>query len=423
MKPTLIVLLALLGASAPDAYADEPLAAPQPRLQRFGTERVRAFGGPDSVNRALHRQGTEKESFFRLHVMERALRPVYAFKERLSTRHGLTLGTDYNALYQGATASLGEDEAAGGVFRLYGHWTALGRGTPTTTEILFRLENRHRLGSAVAPENFGTEIGSLLKTANSFADWGWGITNLQWQQWFEDGRVGFALGQVDLRDWVDTFDLSNWRTALLGAAVTYPVNPLVSPGLGAAWFSYFRKYNTPYVIAGIGDANGKAYEFGFDSFFRQKEYYSFVELGWTPSFDSKNDKNVRLTYWHQDARKEAGKPEGWGLSFSAAWKFQKRWAPFLRGGYAEGGLIASKTALVAGLGLHRRSHDLLGVALGWARPYDTALRDQFTLELFYRLQISQHIGITPDVELILDPSNNPGEDWIAVFSLRTQIAL
>jgi hypothetical protein len=41
---------------------------------------------------------------------------------RLRDRVGLTLAGDYTALVQGATESLGEDWAAGGVFRIYGNW-------------------------------------------------------------------------------------------------------------------------------------------------------------------------------------------------------------------------------------------------------------------------------------------------------------
>ena len=209
----------------------------------------------------------------------------------------------------------------------------------------------------------------------------------------------------------------------MNEAVTYPTTRLPSAGLGAAVFAYFRKCNTPYVLAGVGDANGHSGEVSFDSFFNTREYYSYVEMGWTRSFKRKDDDCLRLTYWHQAARKEHGTPEGWGLSFSAAWKFKNKWAPFLRGGYAEGGVLPTKAALVAGLGIHRRSHDLFGAALGWATPYEDGLRDQVTFETFYRMQLSQNIGITPDIQLLFNPSKNPGESRIAVFSLRLQIAL
>ena len=423
MRLVLVVLLSLLSVEGIPAFAEDAPVTPEEVSSRSGYENVRSVGGPNSVNSALRRHDSAKDSFFRLRGLESRVGPYYRFKRRMLDRHGLAFGMDFNVLYQGASASLRSRESSGGVFRFYGHWTACGSGTATKSEILFRVENRHKFNTRVSPEHFGEEVGSLLKTANSFADWGWGVTNLQWQQSFKDGRYGIAVGQVDLRDWVDTFDLSNWRTALLSAAVTYPTNPLPSAGIGGGVSAFFRECNTPYVLAGVGDANPHVNELGLDSFFNTQEYYSYVQVGWIPSVERKEDDNLHLTYWHQDAREEKGTPEGWGLSFSAAWKFQKRWAPFLRGGWAEGGVIPTRAALVGGLGIHRRSHDLFGVALGWATPYASGLRDQVTLETFYRLQLSQNIGITPDLELLYQPSNNPAETWIAVLSLRLQVVL
>ena len=417
-----LILLALYAASARHAVAADAAPPSKGPASLSGYERIRRVGGPDSVHSSLRHHDAKKDSFYRGHVISDAIEPYYRWKRCLKKRYGLSLGMDFNVLYQGATASLGDQEAAGGVWRLYGHWEVFGRDAPTTGEVVFRIENRHRISTDLAPSELGAALGSLYKTANSFDSWGWGMTNLQWQQWFANGRYGIAVGQVDLRDWVDTFDLSNWRTALLSAAVTYPTNPLPAAGLGGAIFAYFRKCNTPYVVAGFSDANGHPSDWRWDTFFDAQEYYAFVEAGWTPSFERKDHDNIRITCWHQDATAVKGKPEGWGVSFSAAWMFGDRFAPFLRGGYAEGGLAPSEAAVVAGLGIHRKSHDLFGVALGWGRPHAADLRDQKTAEVFYRLQVSQNLGITPDVQVIVDPSRNPGEDVIGVFSLRLQLA-
>ena len=44
--------------------------------------------------------------------------------------------------------------------------------------------------------------------------------------------------------------------------------------------------------------------------------------------------------------------------------------------------------------------------------------DQFTVEAFYRLQLTQAIRVTPSIQLLIDPVNNPDDDVIAVFGLR-----
>ncbi len=328
-----------------------------------------------------------------------------------------------NVLYQKASASLGNDQAAGGVFRLYANWTFLGKGRPTNSHLVFRIENRHRLGTTLAPTELGGALGSLFGTATSFDGWGWGITNLQWQQMFVGGRYAFAVGQVDARDWVDVFPLSNWRTALLSPAVMYPVTHLPRAGLGAAAHAYFREGSTPCLMAGIFDANGQPYEWGGDTFFGDREYYTVLSAGWTPSFKRRFDDTIRFTYWNQDARKEAGTPRGWGLTFDASWRVAERWTPFVRGGYAEGGVVSAKGAAVAGVGYFMRSHDLVGGAIGWGTPWKDGLRDQVTMEVFYRFHMSQNFNITPDIQLVVDPSENPDEQVIGVFGIRAQLVL
>ena len=56
--------------------------------------------------------------------------------------------------------------------------------------------------------------------------------------------------------------------------------------------------------------------------------------------------------------------------------------------------------------------------MNWGKPSESGLDDQFIAELFYRLQVAQNLGITPDVQLLINPALNPDEDLIWVFGLR-----
>ena len=81
----------------------------------------------------------------------------------------------------------------------------------------------------------------------------------------------------------------------------------------------------------------------------------------------------------------------------------------------------------AGFGYQRvPGQDLLGFGLNWGEPnedtFGTGLSDQYTLELFYRLQIAQRLAVTPNVQLLIDPAENPESDQIWVFGLRARIA-
>ena len=49
------------------------------------------------------------------------------------------------------------------------------------------------------------------------------------------------------------------------------------------------------------------------------------------------------------------------------------------------------------------------------------LDDQYSVELFYRLQLSQNFAITPDVQVIMEPALDPGEDVLGVFGMRARL--
>jgi len=56
-------------------------------------------------------------------------------------------------------------------------------------------------------------------------------------------------------------------------------------------------------------------------------------------------------------------------------------------------------------------------------PVDNSLRTQFVFETLYRIQVSPIAQITPDIQLIINPSNNPNEDFLAVLGARLIISL
>ncbi|MHC4161148.1 MAG: carbohydrate porin [Planctomycetota bacterium] len=54
-------------------------------------------------------------------------------------------------------------------------------------------------------------------------------------------------------------------------------------------------------------------------------------------------------------------------------------------------------------------------------PAPAGPRDQYTAELFYRLQLAQHLQLTPDVQALIHPALNPGTDLIWVFGVRVRL--
>ena len=98
--------------------------------------------------------------------------------------------------------------------------------------------------------------------------------------------------------------------------------------------------------------------------------------------------------------------------------------PFLRYGYQDRELRNTKNVISGGLGVLRpfgRKDDVLGVGLSWGEPEDGDQQDQYVAEVFYRLQATGKIQVTPGFQLIANPSFNAENDVIGVFELRVRV--
>jgi porin len=70
---------------------------------------------------------------------------------------------------------------------------------------------------------------------------------------------------------------------------------------------------------------------------------------------------------------------------------------------------------------------LLAFGFNWGRPnnntFSPGLSDQYALELFYRMNVTEQLTFTPDIQFVKNPALNPTEDSIWVFGLRARLAI
>lgn len=66
---------------------------------------------------------------------------------------------------------------------------------------------------------------------------------------------------------------------------------------------------------------------------------------------------------------------------------------------------------------------MLGASFGWAEPNIPDSKDQMTFEVFYRLNLTQHLEVTPDFQWIINPTLNPGNSNIVYFGIRGRVTL
>jgi porin len=179
------------------------------------------------------------------------------------------------------------------------------------------------------------------------------------------------------------------------------------------------------AVASIADQNGDPKNPGttFESFFEDREYFSSLEIGWISSFARRYFDNVHVLLWHADPRDVAGTSHSWGAMFSASTFLDDRFMPFFRAAWADGDGSLMEGTISVGLGLYEpEEKDLVALAIGWGRPSDGALRDQWSSELFYRFQITENFAVTPNVHFIVHPALNRAEDYLFFFGVRLRLA-
>jgi porin len=411
----LILLVSVLLVSAEEA---SPQSQAQPDIAAPGSS-GRLAAGPNSTEGQLEEDARTREVVIGVPWLDNALGPYFGWKDDVQEKIGLRFGSDYTALYQGATSSPDEQQGAAGMWRFFGSWELLDREGDFTGSLVFKGENRHATGTAITLMDLGFEVGSALPTGAPFGDADWLLTNLFWKQQITD-RATLMVGQVDSTDYLDVYGLVNpWVDFTNLAFLTNPTIPAPNQGLGVALGA--RLTDHFYLVSGFSDPNANANE-PFDDPFSEGEFFTHGEIGWTSAPDRVYHDNFHITGWYSNERERAGIPEGWGLTFSGAWFFDDRWMPFVRAGYADGGGSLLEGTVAIGFGRLFRKNDLLGIGLSWGRPAADGVRDQYTTELFYRIQLLPSLAITPDVQLIIDPPFNPGKNVIAVFGIRARLA-
>jgi porin len=401
--------------------------------QNEGAESSPQFGGPDSVERVIETDRTDRGGFLETGIFT----PVQSWQTRLEEDYGFSIGGDYSAVTVHASDVLdgADDSASGGMMRLYGRWNLIGDGQASSGALVYKIEHRHAYGEPAPSDFYLGNVGYAGLTEPPFSDQGTRWTNLYWRQSLNSGRTVLLGGFLDATDFVDVYGLASPWLHFMNLAFSTGSAAIDLPNdasLGVAAGHIFD--NNVYLVGSVVDRNGDPTEIGdgFDTFFGDNEYFSSIEIGHTSTHSKIALDNVHLTLWHVDAREDVGAPSGWGANFSWSRYYNDRIMPFVRAGYTDDSGSLLEKSVSVGLGYRpdpttRAPGDLVGAAFNWGEvnenSFGRGLDDQYTLELFYRWQLTQQVALTLDYQYLMDPALNPDESSVSVFSLRARFAL
>ncbi len=393
---------------------------------KSGYSRTPSLEGPSGVTTQLSEDDAIQGGLLSPDGTLAAFDPWYAFKRRLNEDYGLQFSISLQSLYQSADETLtGISDAAATRSQIQGAWTLFDRGGSNPGKLTFRIRNRESWNGELAPSRLAYQFGSVVNSGTGFSDAGWDLTELAWRQSFQGGRLRAIGGVISAISWYNTTAMSS---SLMGFQNTGMQSSLskASPGRGLGFgFGYEFTPNT-VMVAGVHDANGTATRSPFDTIEHGEHFYS-AEFRYLPNGLRKQMWDaVKLQVWYQDALDEKGLDAANGVALQAGYLFDDRWYPFAFGGWSDGDASIFEHDLVAGLGVkldtrRRASNDMFGIAAGWGSPASDALQDQYTAEMFYRLQLLSSFAITPSVQVVRNPAANPGTDQVVLSGLRTRI--
>jgi len=385
------------------------------------------FGSSDAVENQVANDASLTGSI----IGDRLVQPWFDWKADLQEKHGFGLGLDYSTALLSASESglSGKDSGSGGIVRIFGAWELVGRGGANSGAFVWKFEHRHKYGTIPAAD-LELELGGVGIIEPGFSDEGGRVTNFYWRQRLGGGKITVVGGFVDVTDYLDVFALASPWTGFLNFAFSTGATTAFLPNDATLGLAAGTMLSTKvYAVAGLTNAwsDPRVPFRGFETF-GEGEYFKSIEVGLTPSPDQIYFDNTHLTFWHVDESTLAGTPGGWGLNFQYVRYLNEKWMPFVRAGYADEGGSLMERSVSAGFGYQAAgSRDLLGFAANWGAPNESTwgqgLENQYTMEVFYRLQLAEQLAVTPDLQLLIDPANNPDQKSIWVFGIRARLAL
>jgi len=369
------------------------------------------FGGPDAVDNQI----TEDNK-----------KSLPNFKTQLK-KDNIEMSIDYSTAFLAATNVLpkSDDSASSGMLRFYGSWSPIGTGTKETGGLVWKVEHRHSYtDTSVKDFEFGT--GGMGLIAPAFSDQGFRFTNLYYKQKLMNGKATFVAGFLDVTDFVDAFAMASPWTGFMNFAFSTGTTTMALPGdatLGAA--GGIMLTDDFYMVASLVDMESDPTNIldGFESFFKDNNYFKSVELGWTKSQGQIYVDNIHATLWHADESTEQGSTKGYGINFSASRMINGKWLPFLRAGYSQDAGTLMEKSISTGLGYYGLGGESnnLGVAINWGQIQ--AHDDQYTTEVFYLMKPLEYLEVTADVQYIANPALNTLDSNTLIYGLRMRVAM
>ena len=351
-------------------------------------------------------------------VIDRVFDPFKYLDQKMEAAGGPQILGLYAPIWQTGTQK-GVSDLLSQSVNIYGEWQLYDRPCNEGTLYLFYLHESDSFGNSAS--QFAESAGTTILPNDDVGDAVNALAHVAWTQKILDGLLEVSVGQLALKIMVDQNDYAGWdRVSFVSGPLSgNQVRNFPIAALGVDVTAHVTDDLQLSMV--VADADGYPFYPDFQSFGRRFVYLpGFV---YTPEIDGLGKGRYELNFSHTERTERVGGagPSSSVWLFSLQQELSPKLAAFFRFGTGDGRRTSVQQSLATGFVFTQflgYNHDWLGVGFMWQDPSDDTRPEDYGMELFWRLQLTEDIQVTPDVQLYFDPSGNPHRDIEAAFGLR-----
>lgn len=266
------------------------------------------------------------------------------------------------------------------------------------------------------------------------------IPILYLKQTFNDEKLYFMAGKLDVSDWCDTNVAANsGDTEFLSSSLVYNLSiPFPAKGIGAFGGIKFTDWN--YFQMGISNVKSKATTTGINDLFNNNfEPFIIGEFGITPKIHELQG-NYRFIIWDSENKieqfnQENDKDNDYGAAISFDQEITKKITLFLRYGYADKNVRKISQFLSGGFMITDlipwRKNDYLGFGISQSfisnayqstHEADTASAETM-YETYYSIKLNEILLLIPNLQVVTNPDADKTAKNDVVAGIRVVLVI
>jgi porin len=348
-------------------------------------------------------------------------RPVYRalqdWKKLLRADYGINWALEDTAIYQHTSGGIDADRAMVNTLGLFATWKII--RDPNGKDFAglgFQGETRGNLFDDTFPE-MTADLGTIWSPNDSTSDDYTKINQLWWGQRLMNGRIGYMVGKIDPGSQINGNRFAgSGNTQFFGQP--YATNPARSfPDNGLGFVLAADPVEWLSVRFEMSDSDAVSTYSPFKTI--EGHWFYAGEIALKPTVERLGQGMYRLMTYFRDT--EETEEVGWALS--ADQNLSDKYGIFLRYDGNNANINAIEHLISTGfsfLAPFDRKNDQAGIGVAWTHPSDDDLRDEYSGEVYYRLQVTEGFELSASAQVVFDPSASD-HDAVGIFGLRARL--